>query len=71
MSEPTAVQIEAAARAIREVVGNRSHYGLRWKDLAESLRESYRVEARAALLAAADVAPAGITIIVEPHNSST
>jgi hypothetical protein len=43
--------IEFAAQALREHVGNRSGRGRAWSDLPESLRESYRAEARTVIAA--------------------
>jgi hypothetical protein len=38
--------IEFVAQALREHVGNRSGRGRAWSDLPETLRSSYRPEAR-------------------------
>lgn len=45
-------QIEVAAKAIREVVANRSGKGCKWEALPRKVKESYRAEAQAALSAA-------------------
>jgi hypothetical protein len=48
--------VEAAARAIRDQFASRSHRARLWEDIPNTLRESYRIEARVALRAALDVA---------------
>ncbi len=48
----TPEQIEAAARAIRDVVANRSGRGRKWDALPDRVRDEYRAEAKAALAAA-------------------
>jgi hypothetical protein len=48
--------IEAAAMAIRDVVGNRSGKGKPWEKLPSILKATYRREAEAALRAALAVA---------------
>jgi hypothetical protein len=53
--------IEYVAQALREHVGNRSGRGRAWSDLPETLRSSYRAEARVAIEAyrcALEFAPA-------------
>lgn len=50
--------IEAAAIAIREQFAARSHRARPWENIPETLKNSYRIEAKVALHAAlASVAP--------------
>jgi hypothetical protein len=48
----TDAMIEAAAMAIRDVVGNRVGRGKPWEKLPDALKATYRREAEAALRAA-------------------
>lgn len=48
----TPVMVEAAAKAIQEVVVNRSGRGREWSAIPERTQQSFRQEAEAALKAA-------------------
>lgn len=53
MRQPSDREIEVAAQAIRQVVADRAGKGHPWPALPLRLRDDYRAEARAALIAVA------------------